>query len=618
MKYLVLLIAGTLAWQASAQSTIAPDSSGNGMLQGAYHFRQLIYSTNSTGGITRSSSLYGDINFDGKGGYTVSGQSADSQTSSGQPQAFQVSGKYSIGSNGQGQMDDPLVSGETVLGLVAQGIFVGSSTEGQINDVLIAVPAGSTAATNATLQGSYWVAFMDIPGSDPAQVRDAFFRLNANGAGGITGAVNATGYMGDSETAVNQTLPNVTYSFSGGTGTLTFPTGGTLIGGSKLFYVSPDGNFAIGGSAAGYDLFVAVRAATGTASNALFKGLYYTVGIEEDNFDLAGSGAYFDTFWGAQSVNGAGTIIRHERIAPFNASAYGWTFDTVYTLNADGTYDRPSFRYGVGVSGLGFVGIGKGPLEAIVLGVRAPDFSGAGVYLNPIGVVNAASFAPFTAGIAPGELITLYGSNLAASSVTASGLPFPTTLNNVQVRINGTLAPIYYVTPGQISVIVPYATAVASSGTSYAQIQVTNNGTASNTVTVISNATSPGVFSSQQNGIGTAAVLHADFSVVTAANPAKRGETVLVYLTGLGAVSPTSPDGAAGPSNPLSNITADLSVNIDGIDSTVSYAGLAPGLAGLYQINVQVPNDVTSPSTGVYLDINTADGETTQVTIPIR
>ncbi len=617
MRYLVLLFAGTLVWQASAQSTIAPDSSGNGMLQGTYHFRQLIYATSSSGSLTRSSSVYGNITFDGAGNYSVSGQSSDSQISSGQPQGYQVTGKYSIGSNGQGQMDDPLVTGETVLGLVSQGVFVGSSTEGTINDLIVAIPAGTTAANNATLSGNYWVAYMDLPNSDPGQARDAFFQMTANGTGGITGNVNATGYIGSSETAVTQALQNVTYSFSSGTGTLAFPTGGRLIGGSKVFYVSPNGNYAVGGSASGYDLFVAIRAATGVVTNSLFKGLYYTVGLEEDNLNLATTGAYLDTFWGAQNVNGAGAIVRHERIAPFNATPYGWTFDTVYSLNADGTYDRPSFRYGVGVSGLGFVGIGKGPLEAIVLGVRAPDFSGAGVYLNPIGVVNAASYAPFTAGIAPGELITLYGSNLAPSTATAS-IPFPSTLNKVQVKINGVAAPIYYVTLGQISAIVPFGTAVASSGTSYAQIQVINNGTASNTVTVIANATAPGVFASQQNGLGTAAVLHADFSVVTAASPAKVGETVLVYLTGLGAVSPTPGDGTAGPSNPLSKITTDIAVNIDGIDSNVTYAGLAPGLAGLYQINVQVPSGVTTPSPGVYLDINTPDGETTQVTIPIR
>jgi uncharacterized protein (TIGR03437 family) len=86
-----------------------------------------------------------------------------------------------------------------------------------------------------------------------------------------------------------------------------------------------------------------------------------------------------------------------------------------------------------------------------MVGFGTPKFSGSGVYLNPIGVVNAASFAPITNPIAPGEVITLFGSGLAASSVNASSVPLPTTLGNTQVNINGIAAPLYYVTPTQIA-----------------------------------------------------------------------------------------------------------------------------------------------------------------------
>jgi len=69
--------------------------------------------------------------------------------------------------------------------------------------------------------------------------------------------------------------------------------------------------------------------------------------------------------------------------------------------------------------------------------------------------LNAASFAPFTTSAAPGEFITLYGSNLAASITAASSVSYPTSLGGVSVSINRLLAPVYKVTPGRVDMIVP-------------------------------------------------------------------------------------------------------------------------------------------------------------------
>ncbi len=306
-------------------------------------------------------------------------------------------------------------------------------------------------------------------------------------------------------------------------------------------------------------------------------------------------------------------ILRDDRLAYFDYAAYDSTYDTGYSLDSSGLYSTKWYQYAVGSDGMGFVSIGKGPVLGLSFGVKAPDFSGSGVYLNPTGVVNAASSAPFIAGLAPGELITLYGSGLAASTVVAQALPFPTTLGDVQVSINGRPAPIYYVSPTQISVIVPYETEI-----SFAAVQVTNNGAKSNTVTVYMNDAAPGIFSVPPGGLGYAAALHPDYSVVSAANPAKKGETIQVFLTGLGTVSPAAAAGAAAPVNPLSLTTGQFYVYIDGYDSNTSYVGLAPGLAGLYQINVTVPTTVSSGD--VYLDVQ-ADSNafyTSQVKIPVQ
>src|ERR1019366_9061136 len=178
----------------------------------------------------------------------------------------------------------------------------------------------------------------------------------------------------------------------------------------------------------------------------------------------------------------------------------------------------------------------------------------------------------------------LYGDNLASGTQVASAIPFPTTLGNVQVSVNGVPAPIYYVTPAQLSAIVPYGVTG-----SIAKVQVFNNNVPSNAVTAWISNTAPGVLTQSQNGLGYGDVIHLDGTLVNAQSPAQIGETVSVFLTGLGAVNPTIADGAAGPTDTLAKAVATITAYIGGVQATVGYAGLAPQLAGLYQINLTVP-----------------------------
>jgi uncharacterized protein (TIGR03437 family) len=171
----------------------------------------------------------------------------------------------------------------------------------------------------------------------------------------------------------------------------------------------------------------------------------------------------------------------------------------------------------------------------------------------------------------------------------ASAIPFPTTLGNVQVTVNGVPAPVYYVTPAQLSAIVPYGVVG-----SIAKVQVFNNNVPSNAVTEWISNTAPGVLTQSQNGLGYGDVIHLDGTLVNAKSPAQIGETVSVFLTGLGAVNPTIADGAAGPTGSLANAVATITAYIGGVQATVGYAGLAPQLAGLYQINLTVPAGLTA------------------------
>jgi uncharacterized protein (TIGR03437 family) len=246
------------------------------------------------------------------------------------------------------------------------------------------------------------------------------------------------------------------------------------------------------------------------------------------------------------------------------------------------------------------------------VGVKVPSYTGSGVFLNPSGVVNAGSFAPFTAQISPGEVITLFGSGFVSGTGSFSAsAPLPTSLGGVQVTINGALAPVYYVSASQIDAIVPYTT---NNSGALLSIQVLSGGAQSNIAMEYSGLTSPGAF----------AVTHANGSLVTTSSPATVGETLIAYACGLGPTSPVVAAGAVSSAAPVANpveIYVD-DVNFNATPATVVYQGLAPGEpAGLYQVNFVVPAGLSFATAGVnsfYLDILAPDGdENIEYIIPI-
>ena len=177
--------------------------------------------------------------------------------------------------------------------------------------------------------------------------------------------------------------------------------------------------------------------------------------------------------------------------------------------------------------------------------------------------------------------------------------------------INNKPAPLYFVSPGQLNVLVPFATTGPT-----ATIVVQNSGVNSNTVTVPVAATSPGIYTLDQSGSGGGAILHADYSLVNAAKPAIGGETVLIYLTGLGTVTPGLTDGTAGTITTLYRTDADVVVYVGGQQATVLFKGLAPGYPGLYQLNVTLPQFLKA-SGNLPLAIQTLNAYHDQVDIPI-
>jgi uncharacterized protein (TIGR03437 family) len=612
-----------------AQTSAAWDNSGNSMLSGTYYFRQVVYSIgDSTGDLNDAAALYGEITFDGNGNWSINGNGANGGAVlvDAAEQAISAvkaaTGTYVIGGSGYGSISspNPVVPLDSVIGLVsANGIFVGSTTDNinGYNDVFIAAKLASPAPTASSFTGSWTLSDFDpnISGELEAEyMENMVFTINPDGAGHLnpSGAITIRGYVNGTSQALTQTASGLPYIFSNGAAVATFPSNGELIYGQKYFYFSPDGNFLFGGAPNGVDMIVGVK----TTSTSTLSGLYYQVGLAESIAeDSAGEYGDLDTYFGSfDAIPGTApqTLLGHQRVNDFGGAAnleygshlYDYTYTSPISISGnEATNSTTGFIVGDGGKVMITTGL-NGSLE-ISVSLQASVPTGTGVYLNPSGVVNSASFAPFTARIAPGELITMFGSNLADSRLEITGgTPATATLGKVQVTIGGYPAPVFSVAPGQVSVIVPYE---VTPGT-VVGIQLTNDMGTSNVVTQYVSYTAPGVFTQCACGTGYGWIDHlgignsAPAGPVSDASPAVEGETLAVGLTGLGTVSPTITDGAVAPltsQNPTTNtIAADISLTT----ATVGFSGLLPGLAGEYQLNL------TIPTTGItvgpnYLDI---------------
>jgi uncharacterized protein (TIGR03437 family) len=231
---------------------------------------------------------------------------------------------------------------------------------------------------------------------------------------------------------------------------------------------------------------------------------------------------------------------------------------------------------------------------SILLGV--PTIAAPKPVINAGGVVTGANY---TALLGPGLIASLFGSNLSSGTMGAASLPLPTLLGGVSVSANGILASLFYVSPTQINFQLPWELL----GQTQAGIVATVNGSASAPQTISLRDVSPGIFSLDSSGSGQGAIQIANTAIFAApdasipgalARPAKRGEFLTIYCSGLGDVSPRPATGAASPGGPPSTTLLTPSVTIGGVPAPVSFSGLSPGFVGLYQVNVQVPD--TAPA----------------------
>lgn len=191
----------------------------------------------------------------------------------------------------------------------------------------------------------------------------------------------------------------------------------------------------------------------------------------------------------------------------------------------------------------------------------------------PGGITTAAG----ASGVAVGGLISIFGTNLASATRAVSTTPVLYLYEDTQVRIGGSFAPLLWVSPGQINAQLPFQVAYGTQ-----TVVVTRAGLTSTNFSLPVYTAAPAIFDG-------AFLKNADYSIVSAQNPARAGDVLLIYCTGLGAVAPPVAAGIVTPSSPLSAPVAAPRVTIGGLDAQVIYALLSPGFLGLYQIAVVTP-----------------------------
>lgn len=202
------------------------------------------------------------------------------------------------------------------------------------------------------------------------------------------------------------------------------------------------------------------------------------------------------------------------------------------------------------------------------------------------------SSGDYSGSPALGLLVSIFGSALADGNAGAGSLPLPSQLGSTSVVVSGEQLPVLYVSDSQINVLIPYDLAVNAPH----QLIVQRGNAISVPVPIAVFDSQPAILATAGNGVGQGHIYKVDSSgnqILADANaPATAGDTLVIYTVGLGAVSPPVAAGDPAPSNPPSQTAAPVTLTIGGQQATVSFAGLTPGSAGLYQVNAVVPSGI--------------------------
>ena len=220
---------------------------------------------------------------------------------------------------------------------------------------------------------------------------------------------------------------------------------------------------------------------------------------------------------------------------------------------------------------------------------------------------NAASYAASAA--APLSIQAGFGYGLQTITAGALALPLPTSLFGLTLKIGSANAPLFYVSPTQINFQVPRL----ANGSYPVSVVLNTQTVATGSISVA--ATQPGIFTINQQGSGQAAALNGDNTLNGVGNEVTPGSLIQLFATGGGAfqsdpVEGTAPAGAT-------NTVVPATATVGGLPATVLYSGAAPGLVGVWQVNLRIPTNVTvGPAVPLIVTVGAQASNT--VTIAVR
>jgi adhesin/invasin len=230
------------------------------------------------------------------------------------------------------------------------------------------------------------------------------------------------------------------------------------------------------------------------------------------------------------------------------------------------------------------------------------------------GIVGTASYV---ASPSPGTIVSIFGLALADDVAQAANLPLPTTLQTTQVVLGGVTLPLFFVSGQQINAVVPYH---LQTHANY-QVIVQRAGAISVPETIAVLDGQPAVFTLDQSGKGQGHIYRITSAgaqiLASPGSPVQAGDVLTIYCAGLGEVLPPLDAGLPAPLDQLENTANPATVTIGGVKAQVLFAGLTPGFAGLYQINVIVPGGVPAADTAPVI-ISTGGQDSVPVTIAVH
>jgi uncharacterized protein (TIGR03437 family) len=490
--------------------------------------------------------------------------------------------------------------------------------------VAVSVSSGTPPVFNSSVAGGPWLTVSPAAGTTPASLK-----VNANPTSLAVGTYSGTITLTTSESTPQTTIIDVTLMVKAPPPTLsaaptplsvtyvrgdpaptplplTLTTSGALISytaaaaGGKWLAVTPKSGAVF--PAFGAALQVAVSPsdlAPGTykgtinitAAQASNKSQSVTV-----NLTVNAGPPTLNTIWPATVTAGAGATT----ITLSGDNFYSGSIVKAGTTTLSSTLIGPNVMtaaipssmlsstgtLNINVSNAG-PGGGESATKVFTIASATPTIGAA---------VNAASFQ--TGAIAPGEMITIFGTGLGPDLLTvfippSSGGSIATTLAGTRVLFDTTAASVIYTSAGQVSVMTPYNVA----GKSTVQLKVEYNSVQSAAVPMNVAVSAPGVFTS--SGSGTGGIIAFNFDETTSTYTlnsdsalAPKGSIIVFYATGEGVTSPASTDGQI-VAAPASTPNPAVTVQVGGKDATVLYTGGIVGLvAGLMQINARIPTDV--------------------------